>query len=184
MEETEKLTRKEKRLRWKEAKRARRQAEKDYYRYAPWLKRVWNLYLKKPCGTIIVLAVIIGLLSSLFPAFLQETVVPLLYAFNSANKDSPLDEAGMEKLYEISPLDAEGAARIDALPAVGEDETWTICVYLVGSNLEDMDTGQNRTRKTASTSSTASLPKTAWSFQPISITRISLWLPPRLSRRM
>ena len=100
MPETEKLTRKEKRLRWKEAKRARRQAEKDYYRYAPWLKRVWNLYLKKPCGTIIVLAVIIGLLSSLFPAFLQETVVPLLYAFNSANKDSPLDEAGMEKLYE------------------------------------------------------------------------------------
>ena len=139
MPETEKLTRKEKRLRWKEAKRARRQAEKDYYRYAPWLKRVWNLYLKKPCGTIIVLAVIIGLLSSLFPAFLQETVVPLLYAFNSAIKDSPLDEAGMEKLYEISPLDAEGAARIDALPAVGEDETWTICVYLVGSNLEDMD---------------------------------------------
>ena len=139
MPETEKLTRKEKRLRWKEAKRARRQAEKDYYRYAPWLKRVWNLYLKKPCGTIIVLAVIIGLLSSLFPAFLQETVVPLLYAFNSANKNSPLDEAGMKKLYEISPLDAEGAARIDALPAVGEDETWTICVYLVGSNLEDMD---------------------------------------------
>ena len=90
MPETEKLTRKEKRLRWKEAKRARRQAEKDYYRYAPWLKRVWNLYLKKPCGTIIVLAVIIGLLSSLFPAFLQETVVPLLYAFNSANKDTPL----------------------------------------------------------------------------------------------
>ena len=59
MAETEKLTRKEKRLRWKEAKRARRQAEKDYYRYAPWLRRVWNLYLKKPCGTIIVLAVII-----------------------------------------------------------------------------------------------------------------------------
>ena len=36
MAEKEKLTRKEKRLRWKEAKRARRQAEKDYYQYAPW----------------------------------------------------------------------------------------------------------------------------------------------------
>ena len=34
MAEKEKLTRKEKRLRWKEAKRARRQAEKDYYQYA------------------------------------------------------------------------------------------------------------------------------------------------------
>ena len=42
MAEKEKLTRKEKRLRWKEAKRARRQAEKDYYQYAPWFKRVWN----------------------------------------------------------------------------------------------------------------------------------------------
>ena len=141
MAETEKLTRKEKRLRWKEAKRARRQAEKDYYRYAPWLKRVWNLYLKKPCSVILVLAVIIGLLSSLFPAFLSETVVPLLFSASHENMDAPLDEAGMEKLYEISPLDAEGAARIDVLPAIGEDETWTICVYLIGSNLEDM--GEN-----------------------------------------
>lgn len=141
MAETEKLTRKEKRLRWKEAKRARRQAEKDYYRYAPWLKRVWNLYLKKPCSVILVLAVIIGLLSSLFPAFLSETVVPLLFSASRENMNAPLDEAGMEKLYEISPLDAEGAARIDALPAIGEDETWTICVYLIGSNLEDM--GEN-----------------------------------------
>ena len=44
----EKLTRKERRQRWKAAKKARRDAEKEYYRYAPWGKRVWNLYLKKP----------------------------------------------------------------------------------------------------------------------------------------
>ena len=50
MAEKEKLTRKEKRLRWKEAKRARRQAEKDFYQYAPWFKRVWNLYLTNDHG--------------------------------------------------------------------------------------------------------------------------------------
>ena len=44
----EKLPRKERRKRWKAAKKARRDAEKEYYRYAPWGKRVWNLYLKKP----------------------------------------------------------------------------------------------------------------------------------------
>ena len=42
----EKLTHKEKRRRWKAAKKAKRQELKDYYQYAPWLKRVWNLYLK------------------------------------------------------------------------------------------------------------------------------------------
>ena len=41
----EKLTRRERRKRWKAAKRAKRQELKDYYQYAPWLKRVWNLYL-------------------------------------------------------------------------------------------------------------------------------------------
>ena len=54
-------------------------------------------------------------------------------------KDKPLSEEDMKKLYELSPLDEEGAKRIDALPAVGEDETWTICVYMVGSNLEDQN---------------------------------------------
>ena len=36
----EKLTRRERRKRWKAAKRAKRQELKDYYQYAPWLKRV------------------------------------------------------------------------------------------------------------------------------------------------
>ena len=64
MAEKEKLTRKEKRLRWKEAKRARRQAEKDYYQYAPWFKRVWNLYLKKVFVAILVVAVLFSMVTS------------------------------------------------------------------------------------------------------------------------
>ena len=39
------------------------------------------------------------------------------------------------------PLDEEGAKRIDALGSVDADDTWTICVYMVGSNLED--SGEN-----------------------------------------
>ncbi|MBQ8074476.1 MAG: hypothetical protein IJ237_00675 [Oscillospiraceae bacterium] len=137
MAEKEKLTRKEKRLRWKEAKRAKRQAEKDFYQYAPWFKRVWNLYLKNVAIGILVVAVLFSMVTSSIPMIL-ESLGPLLFSYNEAIKDQPLDEAGMKKLYEISPLDEDGAARIDALPAIGEDETWTICVYFVASNLEDM----------------------------------------------
>ena len=140
MAEKENLTRKEKRLRWKEAKRAKRQAEKDYYQYAPWFKRVWNLYLKKVAIGILVVAVLFSMVTSSIP-MIFEMLGPLLFSYNEAIKDQPLDEAGMKKLYEISPLDEDGATRIDALPAIGEDETWTICVYFVASNLEDM--GEN-----------------------------------------
>ncbi|MBP3893221.1 MAG: hypothetical protein J6D34_04185 [Atopobiaceae bacterium] len=42
-----------------------------------------------------------------------------------------------ERLYELSPIDEEGAKRIDATDPVDKDDTWTICVLLVGSNLED-----------------------------------------------
>ena len=38
----ERLTRKEKRARWKAAKRAKKQEQREYYRYAPWPKKVWK----------------------------------------------------------------------------------------------------------------------------------------------
>ena len=55
--EREKLTHREKRSRWKAAKKAKRQELKDYYRYAPWLKRVWNLYLKGVFKRLLSLAI-------------------------------------------------------------------------------------------------------------------------------
>jgi len=66
-------------------------------------------------------------------------MVPLLITYYNTTKDLPLDEEGLAKMYELSPLDEEGGARIDALPAIGADETWTVCVYIVGSNLEDQN---------------------------------------------
>ena len=134
----EKLTRKERRQRWKAAQKARRDAEKEYYRYAPWGKRVWNLYLKKPILGILgfLLAALVLLVSFSAVSEIFQGVFSDVY--NSV-KDKPLSEKDLEKLYEISPLDEEGAKRIDALPGVGADETWTICVYMVGADLEDCD---------------------------------------------
>ena len=47
-----------------------------------------------------------------------------------------------EELLRRAPFDEEGAAKIaaHAVP-VGEDETWTVCVYIVGADLEDF--GEN-----------------------------------------
>ncbi len=135
----EKLTRKERRRRWKAAKKAKRNEQKEYYRYAPWGKRVWNLYLKKPLKAIMLLLLIALIVVGSIDVITEYIVAPIFSSYYQSVKDRPLSEEDAKKIYEFSPLDEEGAGRIEALPAVGADETWTICVYMVGSNLEDMD---------------------------------------------
>ena len=135
-----KLTHREKRKRWKEAKRAKRQELKDYYRYAPWLKRVWNLYLKgffKGLLHVTVLVAVIGMLVVNAPAIISGIMGPVIYEYYNRVKNQPLSEDQIAKIYEMSPIDDEGAEKIEALPPVGEDETWTICVYFVAADLED-----------------------------------------------
>lgn len=135
----EKIKRKERRKLWKAAKKARREEEKEYYRYAPWGKRVWNLYLKKPVVSVVGFILIAVLLIASFGAIKEVIIGPAFNYFYMTNKDKPLSDKDLEKLYELSPLDEEGAKRIDELPAIGADETWTICVYMVGADLEDCD---------------------------------------------
>ena len=48
-----KLTRKERRQRWKQKKQERRQTLKEYYRDAPWIVRVPRLYLLNPIPKIL-----------------------------------------------------------------------------------------------------------------------------------
>ena len=140
----EKLTHKEKRRRWKAAKRAKRQELKDYYQYAPWLKRVWNLYLKgffkRLLGLVLVLAVI-GTLVVSAPAIISAVGGPIIREYYNRVKNQPLTEDKIAQIYEMSPIDDEGYEKIEAMPPVGEDETWTICVYFVGADLED--SGEN-----------------------------------------
>ena len=132
-----KLTREERRLLWKDAKKKKREENKAYYQYAPWLSRVWNLYLKKPILAILIIAVLISVVSPAVTELWEEQISPLLSAAEWASKDNPLSAEDLPKIYEASPIDESGAARIDALPSVGKEETWTICVYLVGADLED-----------------------------------------------
>lgn len=136
----EKLTHREKRKRWKAAKKAKRQELKDYYQYAPWLKRVWNLYLKGFFRRLLNLVVLVAVIATLVvsaPSIISGVMGPLIREYYDRVKNQPLTEDKIAQIYEMSPIDEEGYEKIEALPVAGEDETWTICVYFVAADLED-----------------------------------------------
>ncbi len=119
----------------KAAKKAKRKKKRARYKNAPLPLKLWHYFFKKLIAVVLVLTIVGG---SGF-AFLQtQAGMPLMYkimnTFFLSNKNNPVDK---EKIYEYSARDEEGAAEIDALDKIGEDETWTICYYIVGSNLED-----------------------------------------------
>ena len=130
--------------RW-EAQKAKDRAELEArYKDAPFLTRIFALYLGKPLVILSVL-VAVGVLVyagiNLVRSYQekqanQEDQQP---EFAEEDFNQPLSEEDKHLIYEASPIDEEGAARIDAIAPVKADDTWTICVYMVGSNLEDMD---------------------------------------------
>lgn len=137
MDENElKLSRKERHKLWKEAKKEKRDAEKRYYQYAPFLVRVWNLYVKK-----VVYVVVIVLILLLIAYYIKDYIKHdnAIYSYESIQrlKKQALTDEQKIKVYEESPIDSEGATRVKALPKFGKDETWTICLYMVGAGLED-----------------------------------------------
>ena len=136
-EEPKKLSLFERSKLWKADKKSMREAEKAKYQHAPLPTRIWNLYLKKP---VTVLA-IFGLLAYIFAPAAKEYFENMVSTGINAIYDTRNEPVDKERIYELSPLDEEGAKRIDALGSVDADDTWTICVYIVGSNLED--SGEN-----------------------------------------
>ncbi len=42
-------------------------------------------------------------------------------------------------IYDLSPIDEEGTTRVAQEPSVRENDTWTICYYMIGSDLEDQE---------------------------------------------
>ncbi|WP_026653459.1 clostripain-related cysteine peptidase [Butyrivibrio proteoclasticus] len=136
-EKKEKLPYKERRRLWKEAKKAKRQEQKDFYKYAPWPKRIWELYAKAPVRAIAIILILSILLYVNRQAIYNLYMDAWVSYYLSTNTRTVPTEEEIALMHQESPIDEEGAAKIDALPRFGEDETWTICVYIVGSNLED-----------------------------------------------
>ena len=126
----DKLSNKERKLAWKRDKRERREALKEQYKNAPWYIRIPRLYLLKPFIALVLISAIGFGAFQLIMGLVLNTVVE--------NKNAAVDPA---KIEELSPKDKDGEKRIDAVAPVAKDDTWTISVYISGSNLEDM--GEN-----------------------------------------
>ena len=129
-----KIAKKERKLRWKETKKEDRRKLKEHYKDAPWYIRIPRLALRpmaKISFWVLVAAVVVAI------GFAINSVAPFLQVvFAYIHKD---DEVTREQIEMLSPYDTEGAARIAAMPSIDPDETWTICIYMVGADLEDYD---------------------------------------------
>ena len=120
----------------KQLRKEIRQRKKDEYRAKGCLGKILWFFGK--------------LFSLIFAAILIATVIQVNYApvggfllslyMNSASPDP--SAVTQEQIDAVLPVDADHAARIDASAPIGEDETWAIYMYMVGSNLEAGDDAQ------------------------------------------
>ena len=127
-----KIDKQERKKRWKETSKEDRRKLKEHYKDAPWYIRIPRLAIR-PAGKVF------------FWAMIAAVVVAIGIGINKGSKYISYglalihsgDEITREKINELSPYDTEGAARIAAMPGVDPDDTWTICIYMVGADLED-----------------------------------------------
>ena len=131
------LTKAERREKWKAAKRKRRMEQKEFYKYAPKGVRNWNLYLKKPVCVILVICIFAAFCLKPMIGAISGLASKVMFEYYFSAKDAELSDKQKEEIYERSPIDEEGNKKIDAYPPIGSDETWTICLYMIGSDLED-----------------------------------------------
>ena len=130
--------------RWEAQKQKEREELEAKYSDAPYLTKIFALHFGRPLVILSVL-VALGVLVSAGMKIARNYQEKQAAQTNREEEnpfaliDQPLSEEDSPKIYEESPIDEEGAARIDAVAPVNADDTWTICVYMVGSNLEDMD---------------------------------------------
>ena len=128
--------RKERKARWRAEKKRRRSELKEHYKDAPFLIKIIRLYLIKPFvfSTIAFWGLLLLGATGVGIYFLITTEV-LNYAYE--NRNEPLDDEQL--IYDQSPIDEEGAKRVEAMEPSDPDDTWTFCVYMIGADLEDDD---------------------------------------------
>ena len=87
---------KERQKLWEKAKKEKRDAEKRYYQYAPFLVRIWNLYVKRVAYVVAMLFIILLLVYCAKVHIKQ-------YALNqdTVNQDI-IDEEEAIRSYELS----------------------------------------------------------------------------------
>ena len=136
-----KKQKKEMKLKSKEESKLKREAIKEIYANAPALTRFLHVHGKRTLKICIMTLVIAVLLLFLWVYVDDQIESAKLNRDNNYLDELIKSEPDLEKVYALSPLDEEGAARISKIPGNNPDDTWTFCFYFVGSNLEDL--GEN-----------------------------------------
>ena len=131
--------RKEKKRAKKQARRqlrkAIRQRKKDEFRAKGCLGRIFWFF-----GKVISLFCVAAVIATVIRVNYAPVAGILLSMYmNSAGPD--VSAVTQEQIDAVLPVDAEHAAAIDASAPIGENETWAIYMYMVGSNLEANDDG-------------------------------------------
>ena len=133
-----KCRKKEMKLERKAENKRKRELAKEKYADAPVFTKFVHVNAERirlAFGIIVTLCVV-GLLGYIF---LAEPIVNMFMEEVFAHMDEVAKaDFNPDEIYALSPLDEEGAARIAAIPGNNADDTWTFCVYMIGSNLEDM----------------------------------------------
>lgn len=68
----------------------------------------------------------------------REALMQRLPFFDDESEYTDAD-GNVLNIYDLSPIDEEGTKRVEQEAAVDEDDTWTICYYMIGSDLEDQE---------------------------------------------
>ena len=134
----EKLARKQarraKRQEKKQQRKEKKLRKKNRYKDAPLLVKLWVYVIRR----ILIAAVVLVLVATIGGTYLftagRSTLIQIYWGIYGYLASQPVTD---EEIYELAPMDEEGDAAIEAMDPVDEDETWTICYYIVGSNLED-----------------------------------------------
>lgn len=133
-----KQLRKERRLQKKQLRREVRKRKRDEFRAKTIVGKVF--YILKRAVHILFLAAV---LLTVYKVNFNETVVFMIERVQEYYQSRiDMDAVTQEEIDEIMPVDEDGAAAIMALPEHGEDETWAIYMYIVGSDLEAKTYGQ------------------------------------------
>lgn len=151
------LTKKEKRRlkkeKWKAFKKSKklerknkRAKLKEDYACAPFLVKLFCVYRPVFFGIVAAFVLVLCVFGGV--EAINETILDgkgisgllsIIDGIANLNNDVRFMDIDMDKVYEQTPLDEEGAKRIAALEPNAADETWTFCIYMVGSNLESFN---------------------------------------------
>ncbi|MCR5337782.1 MAG: hypothetical protein K6E75_04415 [Lachnospiraceae bacterium] len=107
---------------------------KERYKDAPFFTRLVCVYARRHWVLVLILFVLL-MIKQIWSANKDNLTEMAKALYFATMRESSIGNIFVDEY----PTDEEGTKYVDSLPKAGKDDTWTICVYMIGSNLEDCD---------------------------------------------